>query len=463
MPPRITSAVRREDLTAPRRPSASVDGSAAGRSTPRVEPASGLALEPLADEHPQHPQPRDGLDREHAVAHERRAEAQGRVAARRRPRSRWPSRTASIWSTASPSTSSSHRSELDADRSTVLSPSSGPDQRRCPSSSGSTAVAPDRSTASADGDPAAGRAPRPTTGSSAAHREGGLVAVHGEPRRHVERLEVELAGEGRGEAGRAPGSGRRRRAPAPAARAPRRSGCPSARGAGRGGRSRPSERQVEGVGDQPGAAVVGARPTGSRAWASRRRWWRRRGRRRAAQPSSGQGVGIADPQHAERLVVVLVVDEAERAGVVARRHRPAPVERGAEHGHDADDDRRGGQAGRDLPPPEPVAREVDLEGRHPHGGRQRQADGGRHEEHVDGRERRRRACRAAASQASPNDAMASVQPRTAHVWRSAARDEQRQRGGHEEAPPERRAPERAGLEPQERGEVGRLRAARTRR
>ena len=39
-------------------------------------------------------------------------------------------------------------------------------------------------------------------GSSRARREGGLVAVHGEPRRHVERLEVELTGEGRGEAGR---------------------------------------------------------------------------------------------------------------------------------------------------------------------------------------------------------------------------------------------------------------------
>ena len=214
---------------------------------------------------------------------------------------------------------------------------------------------------------------------------------------------------------------------------------------------------------RPVATLVGAHPQVLERGRCRRRWWRSRGPSSSGHPSSGQGVGVADPQHAEGLLVVLVVDEPERAGVVARGHRPAPVEGRAEHGDDAHDDGHRGQPRRDLPPAEPVAGQVDLEGDHAHGGRQRQAGGGGHEEHVDGWERRRRAVPRCATQARPKDAMATVQPRTAQVWRSAARDQQRQRGRHQEAPPERCAAERSGLEPEQRGQVGRSPGRPTRR
>ena len=173
-------------------------------------------------------------------------------------------------------------------------------------------------------------------------------------------------------------------------------------------------------------------------------------------------VRITDPQHAERLLVVLVVDEAERPGVVTGRHRPAPVEGGAEHRHDSDDDGRRGQAGRDLPPPEPVAREVDLEGRRPPW-RQRgpgRRPRGRGAPRRPGAGRRPR--RVGRAHAIPNDAMARVHPRTAHVWRSARPISSGRAAATRKAHPSGATPKRAGVELEQRGQVGRIRPIRAR-
>ena len=166
----------------------------------------------------------------------------------------------SIWSTDAPSTSSSHRSELDAESSTVVSSSSGPDQLTRPSSSGRTAGAPDRSRRERGGDAPVRRGSPPTAGTPARSGHERLVAVDGEPGGHVERLEVELRLQ-RGLDRRRHGEiGPSRTAPAPAARARRRSGRPS------GPSSRPRRAvwpvlgQVERVGEQAGGAVVGAHP-----------------------------------------------------------------------------------------------------------------------------------------------------------------------------------------------------------
>ena len=284
---------------------------------------------------------------EHAVADDRGAEAKGGVPTVSRPRSPWPSRTASIWSIVSPSTSSSHRSELDADRSTVLSPSSASRPAQV------AVLVGEHGGGSGQVERERRRRSRRSVGSST--DEGARPRIG---RAAWLRYTVRPAGTSSGSRSswparvavrrrRQPGCGRRRTAPAPAARAPRRSGCPSARAAARAEPSRRRPARSMASRDQPGVAHRRPRPTGSRGSACRRRWWRRRGPRRAAQPSSGRASG--SPIHSTRndFLVVLVVDEAEGPGVVARGHRPAPVERGAEHGHDA---RR-----RRPPPPGPDA------------------------------------------------------------------------------------------------------------
>ncbi len=204
----------------------------------------------------------------------------------------------------------------------------------------------------------------------------------------------------------------------------------------------PPTREVDGVGDQPGAAIVGPDPQVL-------------GGRRAvigggvgeasssAHPSSGSASG--SPIHSTRKASSSFSSSmnAEGAGVVTRRHRPAPVERGAEHRHDADDDGRRGQPGRDLPPPEPVAREVDLEGRRPPWrprGPGRRPRGRGAPPRLAGGRRRRLAGRPRRSRTTR---CARVHPRTAHVWRSARAIRSGKRGRHEEAPPERRHPQAA--------------------
>ena len=177
-PPRMTRAVRREDLIGLLLgdEGSTAVGRRRGLGGPARAPAGGRAqgvvgspghrrLEPPAHEHPQHPEPGDGLDRHHAVAHERRAERGGWPRRPRRPRSRWPSRRASICVDRL-----AVDLELPADRSStptaarVLSPSSGPDQRRRPSSSGSTGGGAGQVEGERRRRPRRRWGPRPTTG-----------------------------------------------------------------------------------------------------------------------------------------------------------------------------------------------------------------------------------------------------------------------------------------------------------
>ncbi len=100
--------------------------------------------------------------------------------------------------------------------------------------------------------------------------------------------------------------------------------------------------QVDGLAEQTGGTVVGTDPEVLRSGCSRVGG-------AVDQPllelpaAQWHGGGVPDPEHAERQLVVLGVDEGEPAGMVAGRHRPATVEGAAEHRDEADEHGGGGQ------------------------------------------------------------------------------------------------------------------------
>ena len=157
-------SAERDDLT---RATAGTSAGERGR-TSRARPrrAAGASNRRRTSD-PQQPQPGDGLHRHHAVAHQR--------ASRNRRVASPPSATSNpvahpkglIRSTSSPSTSSSQRSELDADSSTVLSPSTGRTTAAVRPRRAAPPAASDRSRPSPRRDPAVRWGPPRTTGRSA--------------------------------------------------------------------------------------------------------------------------------------------------------------------------------------------------------------------------------------------------------------------------------------------------------
>ena len=167
----------------------------------------------------------------------------------------------------------------------------------------------------------------------------------------------------------------------------------------------------------------------------------------------GERGRVPEPEHPEGLRFALLVDEAQGTVMVARRHGPAAVERRSEHRDDGDQDRDEGDARGELAPTEPVAGEVDLEGRHAHCGGQGQAHGGGDEQLLGRREGdRERAALRRPGQGERADGERPAPHRPA-VALSAA-DQERKGGGHEEGPAERGCPQGTDLEAEQLTEVG---------
>ena len=210
-----------------------------------------------------------------------------------------------------------------------------------------------------------------------------------------------------------------------------------ARGGGRGGRSGPCGRGRAASPMRPVPAFVGADPQVLEGGRPLRRWWRSRARRRAASRRAGSASGspIQRTRNGSSSFSSSMKPRARAWSPDGIDHRPS--KEAPSTGTTHDDDGHRGQPGRDLPPAEAVAGQVDLEGDDTHGGREGQAGGGGHEEHVDRRAAATSKVPRCATHASPNDSdgdrPAAHRPGVA----LGPGDQERERRRHEEAPAER--------------------------
>ncbi len=159
-------------------------------------------------------------------------------------------------------------------------------------------------------------------------------------------------------------------------------------------------------------------------------------------------VGVTQPQHPEGLpVAMLGVEVAKRAGEVALGQAPPARRGGGQRREDAEQQGQGGQHRRHLPPAEVVVGQVDLEGGHAQTGGQGQAHRGRRQQHLGRRERVRGSQPWPATKTRPaNPARTRAQLRTAQLRRQRRPMSSASRPTGRNSQPERRRPERAGLE-----------------